>query len=55
MIGKTQLFLIIAVLSGVLGICNILGSASSLAMILSILFMAIFAISFLLDKRPPVM
>ena len=54
MLNWRTLFLVIAVLSGILSMGNTMGSASSLARIAFILFLAFFCISYLLSKRPPV-
>lgn len=54
MLSRTYYFLIFAVLAGVLGFGEFLGSASSAAKIVFILLLAFSTISYLLGKRPPV-
>jgi uncharacterized membrane protein YtjA (UPF0391 family) len=53
-LNRTSYFLILAVLTGILGAVDILGTASPMARIFCVLFLAFFAISYLLEKRPPV-
>ncbi len=54
MFNWRSFFLVIALLTGTLSMLDAAGSASSVARIAFILFMAMFFISYLLSKRPPV-
>lgn len=53
MLNRTSYFLILAILAGLLGTGGILGEASPMARIACVLFLAFFAISYLWERRPP--
>jgi uncharacterized membrane protein YtjA (UPF0391 family) len=53
-LNRTSYFLILAVITGILGAGGILGAASPMARILCVLFLASFLISYLWERRPPV-
>jgi uncharacterized membrane protein YtjA (UPF0391 family) len=53
-LNRTSYFLILAVLTGLLGTGGILGTASPTARIFCVIFLAFFVISYLWERRPPV-
>ncbi|MEA3213750.1 MAG: hypothetical protein QOE70_6807 [Chthoniobacter sp.] len=54
MLSWALTFLIIALIAAVLGFGVIAGTAASIAKILFFVFLVLFALSFLVGRRPPV-
>lgn len=53
-LNRTSYFLVIGIFLGVLGAAGILGPASPMTWIFCVLFLAFFAISYLYERKPPV-
>jgi uncharacterized membrane protein YtjA (UPF0391 family) len=53
-LNRNSYFLIIAIVSGLLGAGGLAGKASPMAMIIFVIFLALYVISYLWEKRPPV-
>jgi uncharacterized membrane protein YtjA (UPF0391 family) len=53
-LNRTSYLLIMAVMAGLLGAGGILGTASPMARIFCVIFLAFFVISYLWERRPPV-
>lgn len=54
MLNYAVIFLIVALLAGVLGFGVIAGTAATIAKVLFILFLVLFAISFLRNRKPKI-
>jgi uncharacterized membrane protein YtjA (UPF0391 family) len=54
MLSWTLLFLVIAIIAGVLGFWFIAGLAAWIAKVLFVIFLVLFVISLITGRRPPV-